>query len=336
VSDPAALAGAPPFVPALLLGSAHAQTIWPVLFRRRPRLALRTETWTADDGGALTVHFAAEPAGRPGVLVLHGLEGSVDAPYVGGMLARLAGAGLGAAALEFRSCGRAAASSPARSLYHAGKTDDLAFVVDRLRARWAGAPLAVVGYSLGGNVLLKWLGERGREAPLAGAVAVSTPYDLAACAAAIDARGLWPFVYRERFLRSLRRKALAVAAARVGLDPAAIARCRTFAAFDDVVTAPLFGFAGAADYWARASSAAFLPAIRRPALLVSAEDDPFVPGAAIPRAAIATNPALTLWLAARGGHVGFVSGSPWRPRYAAEELALRFVRGLPGFHQPGC
>jgi predicted alpha/beta-fold hydrolase len=197
-------------------------------------------------------------------------------------------------------------------------------VIERLRARWRG-PLGAVGFSMGGNILLKWLGEAGAEAPLEAAVAVSVPFDLAACAAALDGPGLFPALYRKRFLRTLRRKALAVSDRFPGLlDPAAIRACRSFARYDDLVTAPLFGFASAADYWARCSSAGFLAHVRRPVRLISAEDDPIVPGATIPRAAIAANPQLDGRLLARGGHVGFVTGG-WRRSYAIDAMALDFL-----------
>jgi predicted alpha/beta-fold hydrolase len=317
-----------PFRPALLLGNRHAQTIWSALLRRRPPTPTASEVWRVPDGDPLRVHFAADRPQQPGVLVLHGLEGSANARYVVGLLDRVRAAGWNGAAFDFRSCGHGAAQlePPARGVYHAGKTDDLAFVVERLVQRWR-APLALVGFSLGGNVLLKWLGETGAQSPVAAAVAISVPYDLAACAASIDAGGFFSFIYRERFLRTLRRKATAAIAHHPGqLDAGAIAACRTFAAYDGHVIARLFGFADAQDYWARCSARGFLAAIRRPTLLISAEDDPFIPPTAIPRDIIAQNPALTLHLAAHGGHVGFVAGSPWRPRYVADDLAIEHLR----------
>jgi predicted alpha/beta-fold hydrolase len=318
----------PPFTPAVGLRNRHLQTVWTSLLRRRPAGVMAQETWRLPDGDPLTVHFVADQPSRPSVLVMHGLEGSANARYVVGLLDRVRAAGWNGAAFDFRSCGNAGAQHlpAARGLYHAGKTDDLAFVVDRLRQRWAGAPLAVVGFSLGGNVTLKWLGETGAANPLCAAVTVSVPYDLGACAASIDAPGLWSHIYRERFLRSLRRKAIAAMANHPGvLDAAAIAACRTFADYDGAVIARLFGFASAQDYWGRCSSRGFLAGIRRPTLLISAADDPFIPPSAIPRDVIALNPALTLHLTDHGGHVGFVAGSPLRPRYFADDLTVEFL-----------
>jgi predicted alpha/beta-fold hydrolase len=321
-------ADATPFAPARLLAHRHAQTIFPALFRRAQPPALATESWPTDDGEAIDVDLLAHAPGRPGVLVLHGLEGSSRAPYVRGLLAAVAARGWNGAALNFRSCGPTPVRGP--RLYHSGDTRDLPVALARLAARWT-APLAVVGFSMGGNVLLKHLGEAGEDTPVAAAVAVSVPYDLAACAALLDGAGLFAAVYRERFLRSLRRKALALSARHPGaLDAAVVRACRSFAAFDERVTAPLFGFAGAADYWTRSSSAPLLPGVRRPTLLLSAEDDPFIPPHALPRAAVAANPALRARFSARGGHVGFVAGAPWRPVYDVDACALAFVAGVLG------
>jgi predicted alpha/beta-fold hydrolase len=314
---------AEPFRPAPLLGHRHAQTIFPALFRAGGPRALVAETWPTPDGEALDVDLLPDRPGRPGVLVLHGLEGSSRARYVRGLLAAVEARGWNGAAVSFRSCGRTPVAG--MRLYHSGDTRDLPLLTARLRARWPDAPLAAVGFSMGGNILLKWLGEEGEAAPLHAAVAVSVPFDLAGCARALDGAGLFPAIYRKRFLRTLRRKALAIAARFPGaLDVAAVRACRSFAGYDQLVTAPLFGFAGAADYWARCSSAGFLPRIRRPTRIIAAEDDPIVPGHTIPRQAIAENPALDGRLLARGGHVGFVTGG-WRRSYAVDTLALEFL-----------
>jgi predicted alpha/beta-fold hydrolase len=311
------------FTPPRLIENGHAQTIWPAVFRRGTLRGVLDEVWRASDGEALDIALLPIKPGRPGVLVLHGLEGSSRSAYVRGVLAGAQGRGWNGAALEFRSCGR----SPVLGtrLYHSGDTRDLPVVLTQLRARWQG-PIGAVGFSLGGNVLLKWLGDEGDRAAVDAAAAVSAPFDLAACAAALDGPGFFPALYRRRFLRTLRRKALAVAARHPGaLDAAAMRGCRTFARFDDLFTAPLFGFDGAADYWARCSSTASVPRIRRPTLVISAEDDPIVPAQALPRAALAANPAITAHILPRGGHVGFVAAPIWRPRYAAEAAVLAFL-----------
>jgi predicted alpha/beta-fold hydrolase len=321
----------PEFRPVPLLANNHVQTMWPFLFRRVPRFPVTTEAWPLPDGERLAVHLVERAGDRPGVLVLHGLESSAEAQYVRGLLGRARAAGWNGAAFDFRSCG--ARPLPTRVAYHAGKTDDLSFVVDGLRRRWGRAPLAVVGFSLGGSVLVRWLGELGEAAPVDTAVAVSVPFDLTCCATAVDSPGFWNAAYRKSFLLSLRRKALAMARREPGrFDLRAVRGVRSFADFDNHVTARLFGFRDAADYWNRCSAAVFVAAVRRPTLLIAAEDDPIVPAAAIPREQIARNPALTLWLTRQGGHLGFVAGSLWRPAYAAEEVAMAFLtaRFAPG------
>lgn len=307
-------------VPAAGLAHPHAQTVWATACRFPRRLRLRAESWDTADGDVVDLELLPDRPRAPGVLVLHGLEGSSRAIYVRGLLASIDAKGWNGAALNFRSCG----PSPHRlaRTYHSGFTDDLQLAATRLRARWG--TLAVAGFSLGGNVTLKWLGEQGAAAAADAAVAISVPFDLGAAARAIDSPGFWGFVYRERFLRSLRRKALRTCAAHAGvLDAGEIRRARSFAAFDDLVTARLNGFSGASDYWARCSSARFLDRIRVPTLMVSADDDPIVPGEVIPRDA--SNPALELRITAHGGHVGFVGGSLVRPRYVAEEWAIEFL-----------
>jgi uncharacterized protein len=321
----------PALVPPVLLRNGHLQTLFPHFVRRPRRLEPVIEDWALPDGEAVSVYLMEAtdaPRERPGLLVVHGLEGSADSQYVRGLTGRAWQAGWNTAAFDLRSCGPGGrARLPSRTAYHAGKSEDLAAVVHRLRQRWPG-PLAAVGFSLGGNLLLKWLGETGNAAPVAAAVAVSVPFDLGACAAAIDTGGFWSGLYRGSFLRSLRRKALALARAEPRLDARRVAACRTFAAFDEEVTARLNGFTGAQDYWARCSAGVFLAGVRRPTLLIAAEDDPIVPAACIPRAAIAANPALTLWMPPHGGHVGFVGGSLRRPVYAAEEAIVAYLGPL--------
>lgn len=306
----------------------HLQTMWWPLWPA-PHVATTHETWETADGDVLDLEFLPARPGRPGIVALHGLEGSSRASYIRRMLRSADALGWNGAGLNFRSCGPSTQKFP-RS-YHSGETGDLRFVVERLAARWGGAPLGVIGFSLGGNVVLKFLGEESDRgcATVAAAVAVSTPYDLSAAAAALDAPGLFPALYRRRFLRSLRRKTnRALARFPRAVDAAKVAAARSFSDFDDAVTAPLHGFRDARDYWAQSSSANFVAHIRVPTLLLSAEDDPIAPWSSIPRAAIAANPALTLDATPRGGHVGFVEGFPFRPRFGAERRAFAFLRGL--------
>ena len=261
--------------------------------------------------------------------MLHGLEGTIQSHYLRGILAQARHRGWAADALIFRTCNGEVTRAP--RLYHSGETTDLGLVVDRLVREHRGKPLTIAGFSLGGNVLLKWLGERGDDLPaeVRGAAAVSVPFDLERGSRFIE-RG-FSRVYTSHFLRTLRSKALAKLEREPDLfDVAALERARTLFAFDDAVTAPVHGFADALDYYRRSSSIRFLHAIRRPTLLLSAYDDPFLPSTVLDEvAAIAdANPCLVAEFHPRGGHVGFIAGRwPWSPRYYAEDRVLSFLRG---------
>jgi len=214
--------------------------------------------------------------------------------------------------------------------YHSGDTGDLDALIRLLIAREPRVRLALAGVSIGGNVLLKWLGEQARDAPAAvvGGVAISVPFDLGACAGLLD-RGFAKVVYTANFMRTLRRKVVDKARVYPGfVDVAAARRARTFAAYDAAVTAPLFGFADARDYWRRASSLPYLAAIARPALLLNALDDPFIPPASLPKPQD-LSPRVRLVTTPRGGHVGFVDGRwPWGCDSWAERRALDFLGSL--------
>jgi len=320
------------FRPPFWLRHADLQLAAGALLRPRRRIPYLRETLATGDGDEILLDHAGEGgAGRPRLLVLHGLEGSSYSTYAQG-LARLAvGRGWNATVLNFRSCardpGRLARRIENRTarLYHSGETGDLDFVVGVLRKREPGAPLVAAGASIGGNVLLKWLGEGGEG--VRAAAAISVPYDLLACARHLE-RGLGP-LYTRVFLRSLRPKALAVrtrfpeAAERI--DAGRVASARTFFEFDDAATAPLHGFAGAADYYARSSSLAFLSRVRTPALCVTAKNDPFLPEEAVERARSAASPAIDFRVTESGSHLGFPEGPPWRLRSWAESLAIDWL-----------
>lgn len=323
------------FRPAWWLPGPHAQTLWGKLARRVPRVPLAVERWDTPDGDVLELHrLAAGPDvdSPPHVLVLHGLEGTVRSHYARGLLAEAQRRGWSADLLLWRSCG----SEPNRTrrFYHSGETGDLALVVDRLLAETPGRRLGIAGVSLGGNVLLKYLGERGTDVPpeVVAAVAVSVPLDLAAGADRVG-RG-FSRVYQRYFISSLRHKALEKQRRFPDIgDPERIARVCTLREFDDLVTAPVHGFASAEDYYSRSSSIAFLAGIRVPTLLLNAMDDPFLTPGVLERTRIATaaNPALTVELPAGGGHAGFVGGAnPLRPEYYLERRVAEFLAGSFG------
>lgn len=326
------------FRPAWWLPGAHAQTLGGRILRGRGRARYHRERWGTPDGDFLDLDFWVPatplPEDRPRVLVLHGLEGCSESGYVRETCRRLAALGLRPVALNFRS--RSGEPNRARRFYHSGETGDLAFVLERLRHRAGEARVGAVGYSLGGNVLLKYLGERGAAVrpEVAAAVAVSVPYRLSASARSME-RGMGR-VYSRYFLRSLRRS-LRRKAARRGhrYDLERLEDVGTLRGFDDAFTAPVHGFRDAEDYYRRSSSARHLHGVRVPTLLLQARDDPFLPAGALPEKEMEANPWITRRITDRGGHLGFVEGpGPWDVDFWAEREAARYLSralgGVPG------
>ena len=317
------------FSPAWWLPGGHAQTLWGKFFRRQQIHDTRIERLETPDGDFLNVHHLDAPVGAPILLLLHGLEGSVRSHYIQGLLIEARRRGWRAAVLVFRSCG--GEPNRLRRSYHSGETSDLAFVLGHLHARYPDVPFILAGVSLGGNVLLKYLGEQGPELSprVKGAAAASVPYDLSRSSRHID-QG-FARIYQWNFLRSLRSKAAAKAAQfpdlPVGRD---LQGATTMFGFDDCFTAPVHGFQGAEDYYAKSSSLGWLDTISLNTLLLSAVDDPFLPPAVLDevRLKAAQNPHLSLELTPHGGHVGFIGGrNPFAPFYYLEHRVTEFLAG---------
>jgi predicted alpha/beta-fold hydrolase len=331
-SPGAASAAERPFVPTEPFRAAwgaagpQRQTLLAHLLRRPRPPPLRRERIDTDDGDFLDLDWIDAPMDRPHVLVLHGLEGTPRSGYVRAALREIAGRGWGAIAMAWRSC----SGEPNRALrsYCSGETEDPRRVCARIHATGLRGPLYAIGFSLGANALLKLLAETGDDAPIDAGVAVSTPFDLAACARLLDTPWGSGALYRRAFLKTLRAKALAKLREHpaCGLSPENVRRARTFHEFDDAFGAPSNGYRDAADYYARASSGPLLDRIRRPVLCLSAEDDPMIPPETLP-ASIA-NPLVQLLRTERGGHVGFLTGSLFRPRFWAEAQAVEFLARL--------
>jgi uncharacterized protein len=309
------------FSPPWWLRNPHLQTLWPVLFRRQPPLSHRPERLELPDGDFVDLCWTGPDQG-PLVIVLHGLQGSIQSPYVVGILRTLAARGVRGVLMHFRGC----SGQPNRLArgYHSGETGDLRFLLSTLRQREPETPLAAIGYSLGGNVLLKYLGEAGSETPLLGGVAVSVPLVLRTASDRLG-EGL-SRIYDRYLLRALlagaKRKVPQLKAA--GLDVEAVLGCQSIRAFDEHLTAPLHGFSDASDYYTRCSSRSFLTAIRRPTLILHAADDPFMRPEVVPDASELAA-SVTLELSAGGGHVGFISGYG---RYWLEERIPAFVSSV--------
>jgi predicted alpha/beta-fold hydrolase len=329
------------YTPAWWVPGPHLRTMWGRLTRRRLTTPVRVERWTTPDDDVLELRRLALPSGAsaltPHLVFLHGLEGGVHSHYVANLFAEAARRGWSADLIPFRGC--AGELNRARRFYHSGETTDFDFALRRIVAERPDAPVGLAGISLGGNVLLKWLGERGdNEVPatVRGAVAVSVPFDLARGCRYLS-RG-FSRVYERFFLRSLVAKARQKLTRHPDLcDAVALDGVRTLWDFDDVVTAPVHGFRDALDYYTQSSSIHYLPRVHLPTLLLSATDDPFLPPDVLDevRTIAHDNPVLEVEFVHRGGHVGFISGRvPWRPVYYAEWrvadfLAKQFERVVP-------
>jgi len=291
--------------PAWLPGG-HAQTIWPKLIKQAP-IKLRRERWETPDGDFVDVDHVDGPPEAPLLVLFHGLEGSAASHYGLSTAHACRKAGWRLALPHFRGCSGELNRRP--RAYHSGDSDEIDWILRRLQAANGGRPLHAAGISLGGNALLKWAGERGAAAAevVTGVAAICAPLDLAACGHHL-ARG-FNRVYTQYFLRTLK----AVSAARLRQFPGLFDEARMLAAinlyqFDDAVTAPIHGFAGADDYWQRASAKPWLKSIAVPAVAVNPKNDPFLPAAYLPSTAD-VSPQVRLEQPAGGGHVGFVSGA---------------------------
>jgi predicted alpha/beta-fold hydrolase len=302
------------------LPGGHLQTILPSLLPP-PRVPLRRERWDTPDGDFIDVDFCGNPGAATQLVLFHGLEGGSDSHYARAVAAQAVQWDWRLAIPHFRGCS-GELNRTARA-YHSGDSEEIDWVLKRL-----GAPVYAVGISLGGNALLKWLGERGAEARalVRRAAAVSAPIDLSAAGDALD-RGLNRLVYTRAFLSTLKPKSLAKLEVFPGLfDADKLRAARSFREFDGIVTAPLHGFRDTDHYWTSSSSGPYLEHIRVPTLVLNARNDPFLPEHALLGAARKAAPCVVLEFPRTGGHAGFLAapfpGShDWLPRHLFEFLA---------------
>ena len=297
------------------LPGGHLQTIV-AAFSPAPRVAFAREAWETPDGDFIEVDRAGAP-GAPLLVLFHGLEGSSRSHYARAIAAEALRRGLGFALPHFRGCSGKLNRLP--RAYHSGDTDEVDWILRRFAA---DAPVAAAGVSLGGNVLLKWLGERGASASryVHRAAAISAPIDLAAAGNTLDG-GFNRRTYTRSFLATLKAKALAKRAlGHLEFDERRLSAATTLREFDDMITAPLHGFRDTDDYWSCASSAPWLAKIEVPALVLNARNDPFLPAAALERAAHGASRSLVLEFPDTGGHAGFPGRGRWLARRVLEFL----------------
>ncbi len=312
------------FQPAPWLRGAHLQTLWAGAMRRAPNIALRRERLELPDGDFLDLDWTPRGIG-PIVVVFHGLEGSSASPYVRILLKIIDQQGWRGVVFHYRGCS-GEHNRLARS-YHSGETGDVRFVIDAIRTRERETRLAGVGYSLGGNMLLKYLGEEGEAAPLLAAIAISVPYDLQQ--AAYRMRQGFSRIYQTQLVGALKRRTHDKFKTWPDspIDLSILPKLITFHDFDGAVTAPLHGFTSADDYYTRSSSRQFLPQIRIPTLLLHARNDPFMTPAVVPTPD-ELSPSTVLELSDDGGHVGFMTGRwPWELRCWLDDRVPQFLQG---------
>ena len=309
-----------PYSPPKWLPGGHAQTIYPLLIKPLTH-PYRRERWETPDQDFIDLDWSESatgtPRGTPLVALFHGLEGSSNSHYALALMHALTAIGWGGVVIHFRGCSGESNRLP--RAYHSGDSAEADWILRRLKTGNPNRPLFAAGVSLGGNVLLKWLGEHENSAEqiVCAAASISAPLDLTACGHHL-ALG-FNRIYTQHFLHTLKRNSEAKLKRYPGLfDATRMRQASTLYAFDDAVTGPLHGFAGADDYWRRASSKPWLPAIAVPTLLLHALNDPFMPANAMPGKA-QVSPRVHLDLPHEGGHVGFVSGSlpgrlDWMPQ----------------------
>ena len=317
------------FKPAWGLSNPHLQTLWATFFRSIPEVDLSTERVELKDGDF--IDLAMTPlAGKPIVIILHGLEGSLKSPYVKPLIKHLDKEGYGVCFMHFRGCSDELNRLP-RS-YHSGDSSDLHFIIDYLQDQYQQNPFAIIGFSLGGNVLLKWLGELGDVAPTTTAIAVSVPFQLEHAGDRLE--NSFSRVYQKHLISACQQKYQQKFESQTSplgetLD---VKKLDTFYTFDNQVTAPLHGFKGADDYYQQCSSRQFLKHIEKPTLVLHAIDDPFMWEKTIPDED-ELSPSVVLELSETGGHVGFVAGThPFNIEYWVDKRIMEWLRNIRSSH----
>lgn len=314
------------FKPAWWLPGPHLQTIWPTFKNNKLNLSLRRERIELPDGDFIDIDWAGPEKG-PIVLLLHGVAGNIDSPYLKRSLSVCVENGWRAALMYFRGCSGDTNRLP--RYYHSGETGDFNYISYFLQKREPNTPIACVGFSLGGNVLLKWLGENQLQFRLKAGVAISVPFELQKAAARIN-QGI-SRAYQWYLLREMRNMVKQKCAQMpMPINTQIIDSLNTFWDYDTHITAPLHGFKNANEYYEKSSSRQYLPFIKTPTLILHAYDDPFIPPEAIPEENELPT-CVQLKVVKQGGHVGFVCGeNPWRAKYWFEEQITHYLQNYLG------
>ncbi|MBU2978337.1 hydrolase [Alteromonas sp. C1M14] len=313
------------FVPHRWARNRHIQTIWPRFFQKRRPVDYVWERIVTPDDDFIDLAWGPKPDKPTGLVIMfHGLEGSIRSHYANDTMAALSEQGWQVVMMHFRGCSGEVNRTP--RAYHSGETQDPAFILDLLQRRYPSLPKAAIGFSLGGNMLLKLLGEYPNQPWLEAAMAVSAPMKLASCSASIDEGA--SRIYQSYLMKSMKatlvkKMAMMDYGGRIDLSVEQVKGLRSFRQFDDKVTAPLHGFADAKDYYEKCSAFRFLGAIHCPTLIVHSLDDPFMSPDIVPHAEDLSR-AVTLELSEYGGHVGFMLGGVLNPTVWLQQRAIDY------------
>jgi predicted alpha/beta-fold hydrolase len=319
------------FKTSFLLKNRHIQTLFATFFRKTVELDFDIEKFWLDDGDFVECFWYNKPdtnSTKPIVILFHGLEGSYKSPYIQGMMQSLATNGFTSVLMHFRGCSEKDNLLP-RS-YHSGDSGDAKAWIEYLSKKYINSPLFAVGFSLGGNMLLKLTGEYADKSPLKASVSVSAPLQLDICANQMN-RG-FSKIYQAHLMKHLKKSLLKKyrkfpMQKYLHLNEKQIDKLKTFWDFDGAYTAPIHGFKSADDYYKRSSSRQFLKDIQTPTLIIHAKDDPFMTPKIIPQESELSK-YVRLELSNHGGHVGFVGGSLFKPKYWLEKAIVDFLKNF--------
>ena len=303
------------------LPTPHLQTIWPALFRRKPDIQVNRERVELPDSDFIDLDWYGNPS-DPLVLINHGLEGSIHSHYALPLMDALHKAGFASVFMHFRNCSEEPNRLP--RAYHSGETGDVQAIIQHILETHQREVFAAVGFSLGGNALLKWLGESGKTNPLKCAAAVSVPFLLAESARKLNSG--FSHLYEWHLLRALKQSYRTKFSAINSPLNVNLEQLNSFREFDDAVTAPLHGFHGVDDYYRKSSCRQYLQNIQIPTCLIHSQDDPFMYPDSIPKKDEISK-HVEMQITSHGGHVGFVSGNfPWKAKYLHEQTILNFLK----------
>lgn len=317
------------FTPPWWARNPHLQTIFPRVFPIQKDLLVENERLKTDDGDFIELAWYRKAKVPKGIVVIfHGLEGSIESHYAQSLIARLDKLGWWSVLMHFRGCGPTPNNLP-RS-YHSGDTGDARMLISELATRYPKLNKVAIGFSLGGNMLLKLLGETPEQNVISSAVAVSPPFDLAMCSESIG-KG-FSKIYQNYLVTSMKKRFHEKAKSHnyselIGLDSEDISQLANFFDFDDKITGPLHGFEGAHDYYAKCSSIGFLRDIETPTLILHAKDDPFMHPDIVPKCEQLSS-KVRLELSEKGGHVGFIYGKPWSHKVWLHDRIEQHLAGI--------